>query len=151
MREMFGWYLQQMLAVIPMHFNTTFSPSSHRGAHFRKFLVSLESPDRQSLLVAVIPLSYWSALNTPRSSAISTAKNTRRLRSGDRAGQLNGPPRPIHSSPNVWFRCCLTMRRICGDVLSCMNHMCCWWRGTCSYGTGKSFTKNRGYTAPVRL
>lgn len=32
-----------------------------------KFLVLLESPNRHSLLVAVIPMRYWTALNTPES------------------------------------------------------------------------------------
>jgi hypothetical protein len=68
-----------------------------------------------------------------------------RSRSGDHAGQLTGPPRPIHVSPKVWFRCCLTIGRKWGGAPSCMNFMCCrWWRGTCSEGTGKSFTKYDG-------
>jgi hypothetical protein len=73
------------------------------------------------------------------------------LRLGDRAGQLAGPPRPIHCSPKDWFRCCLTVQRKWGGAPSCMNPMCCpWWRGICSKTTGKSFTKKRWYTAPVR-
>jgi hypothetical protein len=57
--------------------------------------------------------------------------------------------RPIQCSPKTWFKCSLTMRRKLRGALSCMNHMCCrWWRGTCSYGTGKSFTKKRWYAAP---
>jgi hypothetical protein len=35
---MFVWSLQQMLCLVPMHFNTTFSCSSHRGAR------SVENP-----------------------------------------------------------------------------------------------------------
>jgi len=42
---------------------------------FQKFLVSLQSPDEQFLLVTVIPLSHWSSLNTPKYLGISTAKS----------------------------------------------------------------------------
>jgi hypothetical protein len=60
-RAMFVWSLQQILYAVPMRFNTTFSSSSHRGAHSRrKFLVSLEYTDIHSLLVAVTLRSHWS-------------------------------------------------------------------------------------------
>jgi hypothetical protein len=39
-------------------------------------------------------------------------QNSRWLRSGDRARQLTGPQRPVHSSPKAWFVCCLPIRRI---------------------------------------
>jgi hypothetical protein len=78
------------------------------------------------------------------------SQKSRGLRSGDRAGQLTGPPRPIHCSTKVWLRCSLTMRRKWGGAPSCMYHMCCrWWTGTCSKSTGKPVTKNRWYTAPI--
>jgi hypothetical protein len=48
----------------------------------RKFLVALEFPDRNSVLVAVIPLSHWSALNTPTSLGVPTAKNPEDLGQG---------------------------------------------------------------------
>jgi hypothetical protein len=35
-------------------------------------------------------------------------KKSETLRSGDRAGQLTGPPRLIHCQLKVWYRCCLT-------------------------------------------
>jgi hypothetical protein len=47
---------------------------AQRCALYRKFLVSLESPDRHSLLVAVKLQSHWSALNTPKDLDVSTAK-----------------------------------------------------------------------------
>jgi hypothetical protein len=62
------------------------------------------------------------------------------------------PPQlhPIHSSPKVGVRCCLTMPRKWGGAPSCMNHVCCRrWRGACSKSTDKSLTKKRRYTAPV--
>jgi hypothetical protein len=72
----------------------------------------------------------------------SHSQKSKRLRSGNCAGQLTGPLRPIHCWLKVWFRCSLTMQRKCGGVPSCMNHMCFyWWRGTCSKSTDKSFTK----------
>jgi hypothetical protein len=58
------------------------------------------------------------------------SQKSRGLRSGDRAGQLTGPPRPIHCSPKFWFKCSLIMRRKWYGAPSCMIHMCCrWWRG----------------------
>jgi hypothetical protein len=79
------------------------------------------------------------------------SQKSRWLTSGDHAGQLTGPPRPTHCPPKVRFRCSLIMRRKWYGAPSCMIHMCCWWRGTCSKSTGKSFTKERWYTAPVSL
>jgi hypothetical protein len=32
---------------------------------------------------------------------------SRGIRSGDSAGQLTGPARPVHCSPKAWFWCCL--------------------------------------------
>jgi hypothetical protein len=110
----------------------------------RKFLVSLESPDRLSPLVAVIHLSHWSVLNTPKSLGVPRAKKSRGLRSGDHAGQLTGPPRPIHCSSKAWFGCCLAIRRKWDGAPSCKNRMCCrWWRGTCYKITIRSFSKKR--------
>jgi hypothetical protein len=77
-----------------------------------KSLVSPESTGRYSLLAAIrntskslIDVEYTKDFRCPHS------QNSRGLRSGDRAGQLTGPPRPVHCSPKVWFSCCLTMRR----------------------------------------
>jgi len=42
---------------------------------FQKFLVSLQSPEEHFLLRAVIPLSDWSAVNTPKYLGVSTAKS----------------------------------------------------------------------------
>jgi hypothetical protein len=39
-----------------------------------KFVVSLESSDRHSLIIAVIPVSHWSALHTPKSLRVPIAK-----------------------------------------------------------------------------
>jgi len=40
---------------------------------FQKLLVSIQSPDKNFLLIAVIPLCHWSALNTPKYLGVSTA------------------------------------------------------------------------------
>jgi hypothetical protein len=48
---------------------------AQRGPIWRKFLGLLESPHRHSLLVAVIPLSHRSALNTRKSLGVPIAKN----------------------------------------------------------------------------
>jgi hypothetical protein len=66
----FFLYLQQMLCVIPMHVNTTFSSSHKERVLFQKFLVLLECPDRHSILVSLIPLSHWWATKTPTSLGI---------------------------------------------------------------------------------
>jgi hypothetical protein len=39
----------------------------------RKFVLSFKSPDRLSLLVAVMPLSHWSALNITKILGVTTA------------------------------------------------------------------------------
>jgi hypothetical protein len=46
---------------------------AQRCALCRKYLVSLDSPNRHSLLV-LMPLIHWSALNTPKSLDTPTAK-----------------------------------------------------------------------------
>jgi hypothetical protein len=73
-REMFMWSLQQVLYVVPTHFN---SFVAQRCALYQKFLVSLESPERHSLLVPAITLSRWAARNSPKSLDVSTAKTQR--------------------------------------------------------------------------
>jgi hypothetical protein len=137
------WSLQQVLCVGPMHSNKSFSSSLHRGVHScQKFQVSLESPDRHSLLVTVVPLSHWLVLNTPKSFGVPTANNAE-----DYAGQLTGAVCPMDHSLKVWFRCCLAVRRKWGGAwMTCY----CWW-DTCSKSTGKSFAKKQWYTAPVSL
>jgi hypothetical protein len=77
----------------------------------RKFLGSLESPDSHSLLVAVTPLKSSIGAEYNKIFRCPQSQKSRGLRSGDRAGQLTGSPRPIRCSPKVLFRCCLTMRR----------------------------------------
>jgi hypothetical protein len=47
---------------------------------------------RRSELVAVICLTHSLALNTPKSFRCPHSQKYRRLRSGNREGQLNGPP-----------------------------------------------------------
>jgi hypothetical protein len=53
-----------------------------------KLIISLESPERHSLLVAVIPLSHWWPPNTQKPLGVPTAKSSNVLRSGDLAGQF---------------------------------------------------------------
>jgi hypothetical protein len=69
------------------------------------------------------------------------SQKSRVLRSEDHQDQLIAPPRPLHCSSKVCFRCCLTVRRKWGGVPSFMNHMCCWWRSTRSKSTGKSLVR----------
>jgi hypothetical protein len=145
------WYLKQIHSESPMHFDRTFSPSSYKGAH------SVEN----SFLQWIYGYAFSSCCNTSKSligaectNAFSCphSQKSRGLSSGDHVGQLDWPPRPDHCSPKIWFRCRVSLRRKWGDAPSCMNHMCClWWRGTCSKSTGKSFTKEWFYTAPVNL
>jgi hypothetical protein len=127
--SMLVWYLQQMLYVIPKHFNTTFSSSLYRDAQ------SIENLFCHSNLLTVIPYSLLYYLEvtdwrwTHQSGYMFPKPNFRRLRPGDRAGQLTGPPCLSHCSPKMWFRCCLTIRRKWIGAPSCMNSMCCrWWR-----------------------
>jgi hypothetical protein len=91
-----------------------------------KFLASLESPDGRSLLVAVVPLKSLISAEYTKVFRCPHSQKSRGLRSGDCAGQLTRPPRPIHCSPKAWFS---------------MTHMCCHcWRDTCSKTTGNSYS-----------
>jgi hypothetical protein len=85
-----------------------------------KFLVSLESPDRRSLLVAVMSWSLISAEYT-KVFRCPYSQNSRGLKPKYRLGQLTGYLLPIHCSSKVWFSCCLTVRRKSGGVASCIN------------------------------
>jgi hypothetical protein len=61
------------------------------------------------------------------------SQKSRKLISGNHAGHFTGPRRPVHCPPEVWFRCCLTMRRRWDGAPACTNHVYCrLWRGTCS-------------------
>jgi hypothetical protein len=148
---MIMWSLQQMPYVVSMHVNTTCSSWLHRDPHsvknswFHSDLLTgiLYSCNTSKSLIST---EYTSLCVCPHS------QKSRGLRSGVHTGQLTGPPYPIHCSPKVWFRCCLTMQRKWGGAPSCMNHMCChWWMGTCSKSTGKLFTKTLWHTAPASL
>jgi hypothetical protein len=95
---------------------------------------------------SLIGAEYTKALKSPH------IHRCRGLKSGDRARRLTEPPRPIHCSPKVWFRCCLTLRRKWDGVPSRMKHICYRsWRGTYSKSNWKSFTNTRWHTAPVSL
>jgi hypothetical protein len=72
-RAMFMCSLQQMLHVVSMHFNQILALCRTKVKVYRKFMVSLESPD--ILLHTVIPTSHWSTLNTPKNLDVPTAKN----------------------------------------------------------------------------
>jgi hypothetical protein len=52
---------------------------------------------------SLIGAEYTKVIKCPHS------QKSRGLRSGDHAGQLAGPPYPIHCLPKVWFRCYLPM------------------------------------------
>jgi hypothetical protein len=90
--------LQQMLCVVSTHVNTTFSSSSHKKCvPYQKFLISLESPDKNSQLVAVAPLSHWPALNTPKSLGVRALSHGTWIRLSVESGldveaQPTGPP-----------------------------------------------------------
>jgi hypothetical protein len=117
---MFVWSLQQMLNVVPINFNTTFSSSLHRGTNsVKKFLVPFVSPDRHSPLVAILPLSLIGCIYTKVFWSPHSQKS-KWLRSVDHAGQLTGLPHPIYCSLKLWFRFCLTMHRKWGGA----HHAC---------------------------
>jgi hypothetical protein len=74
-----------------------------------KISVSPNFPDRSSLCYktskSLIGAEHTKDFRCPHS------QKSRVLRSGDRAGQLTGPPLPIHCSPKAWFMCCMKMHR----------------------------------------
>jgi hypothetical protein len=128
-QAIFMWYLEQMLCMVPTHFNITFYSSSHRDAHCRKFLISLKSPDTYSLLTAVIPLSHWS---TPKSLGVTMACWL---------GLLILFNVHWESDPGA------EKTRWC--PITHKPHR--WWRGTCLRSPGKSFTRKQWSAAPVSL
>jgi hypothetical protein len=108
----------------PMHFNTTASSSAYKGA------LSVENSwfhwnHRNPLLIVVISVTIGAEYNKVFRSPLSQKekKKNRGLKSGDRAGQWTGPPRPIHCSPKVWFMCCLTLRRKCVGAIMHKPHV----------------------------
>jgi hypothetical protein len=110
----------------------------------RKFLVSLQSPDRHCCNTS----KYWSAINTQNLCVLQW--NIEKINVRESWEPVVRASASYHCSWRVWLCCCLTMRRKRGGALSCMNHVCYWrWRGTCCKSTGKSFTKIQWYTAII--
>jgi hypothetical protein len=146
------WSVQRILYMAPC-ISTQFSALRHTEMStllkipgFTRISWQTFSPRCCNTSKSFIGAEYTKVISCPHSQ-----KSTW-LRSRDRAGQSTGPPRHVHCSPKVWFRCRVTIRRKCSGAPSCMYHMCCrWWRGTCSKSTGKSFTTNQWYNAPVSL
>jgi hypothetical protein len=123
--EIFEWSIQQMLHVVPMHFNTTFSSSSTEV----RTLSTIPGLNRIFWHAFSIHCCNTSEVIDRRlihqSFRWSQSQKSRALISGDRVGQLTAPPPPMHCSPKVWFRRCLTVRRKWVSGPSYMNHMSC--------------------------
>ena len=100
---------------------------SQKCVLFHKFMVLLGTPDKHSLIFAVIPSSHRLSLNIPKSSHAPPTTRNPEVRSKCRAGELTELPCPIHCPPKAWFRCCLKMRRKWGGAPSCRTHLCCCW------------------------
>ena len=96
---------------------------SQKCVLYHKFVVLLETPDKHSLIFAVIPSSHRSALNIPN---IPITRNPQ-ASSMCCAGQLTEPPCLTRCPPKAWFRRCLKMRRKWRGVPSCRIHLCCRW------------------------
>jgi hypothetical protein len=92
--------------------------------------------DGHSLLIAVIPLTHWSAL-IHQSFTYTRNQKYGHLSLGDRAGELTGFPLPVHCSPKVWFRCSENEVVSHRAWTKCMCRR--WQRGR---GTGKSLIRN---------
>jgi hypothetical protein len=95
--KMFVLSLQKMLYVVSMHVNTTFSSLSYRSVCCSKY------PKKHQLLVVSIHLK-------PLIGFEYSQKSTG-LMSDDSASQLTGLASPVHCSPKVWLRYCLTVNR----------------------------------------
>jgi hypothetical protein len=94
--------------------------------------------------LAVRPLSHWSVIEV---FTRADRQKSEELKSGDRVGQLTGPPRPIRCSPQVSFSCSLSLRR----KLMHKPHVLWWWVGACYKSTCKAFTKKWWYPSLLRL
>jgi len=71
----FMWYVQHKLSCGAHASHHDFQLFiTQKGVLFQKFQVFLESHYSHPLHVAVTPLSHWSALNTPKSLRVLTAK-----------------------------------------------------------------------------
>jgi hypothetical protein len=119
---MFVRSLQQTLYVVPMHLKKkrVFNSSSHRGGNLSKipgftriswYAFSTRCCNTSKSLIDVEYTSIY----------VSPQPKVQRIMSDDRVSQTTWPPRPIHCSPKVWFRCCLTMRRKLLGAPSCLN------------------------------
>jgi hypothetical protein len=93
---------------------------------------------------------HWSALNTLKYLGVPTAKNPK--------DSGRGSCRPVYCASASYPLFTESLVQVLSDsaeevsLCSIMHEpLCCWWRGTCSKSTGKSFTKKRWYTAPDNL
>jgi hypothetical protein len=139
-RAMLVWALQLMLSVVSMstqlaalrrtEVRTLSKTPGFTRTSWQEFYTRCCNTSE-----SLIHAEYTKAFRCPH------GQNSRGLRLGDHAGQLTGPPRPVHCSPKVGFRFSLTMRRKrCAPP--CRDHMCCQWcKRTCSKSTAKSFIK----------
>jgi hypothetical protein len=125
--EMFVWCLQQILYLVPMHFNTTLSSSAHRGAHcvrtswlHSKLRTAPDAPDQHSVFVAAVLQSHWSALNTrnylgdltdkvpEHSQAITKASRLTRVRWMSCSGAVWELRRNVMVPHHAWTTCVIT-------------------------------------------
>jgi hypothetical protein len=108
---------------------------------FHNLLVSLESPDKPSVLVAVILVSKWPGLNRPKCQLYPLPKIQKNKFRGSCSpvgwASTSNPP----STENVVQ--VLSTARVKGPgAPSCMDHMCChWWRSIPVKGFDKSRKK----------
>jgi hypothetical protein len=128
--------LQQMLCLVPMHFNTTFSSSSPWGAHSVENswfhlnpLIGIFYSLCRNAFNSLIGVEYTKDFRCPH------GQKSGGLRSGDRAGQLTR----VSVSYPLLTESLVQVRRKWGGTPPCINRMCChWWRCTCSNNIGKS-------------
>jgi hypothetical protein len=100
---MFMWSLQQMLHVVPMHFNTTFSSSLYGGAYsveFSRFHSNLQT----GIVISLLLYSYIGA----KCIKVFRCRHSQEfsgLKSGDRAGQLAVPARAVSTGSGADWQC----------------------------------------------
>lgn len=97
-----------------------------------------------------LPIYRKEVLNAPKVFRFPHSQRSRRLRSGDRAGQLTGAPRSLHSAAYVWFVCWHAEKESYRPTIR-VSFLSSLTERLIIPGYRQIIKKNRWYTAPVSL
>ena len=145
-----SWYLYSRYSVWLPCRSTQISSLCHRSAQSHILLDLLKPPGKSSLIIVVtsVPLCYWSALNTPMFSNVSSVI----MDKGQRIAQASSLG--LRDLSTINRQCCSGAARQRADNVAVCRHIrthlyCLWWVGTCTESAGKSLKRTRWHTARV--